>query len=503
MHKRFFWLTPLLLLAACSPIEDSAAGASGAAASATSTAQASAEAAPPKSAAQPVQAVPALRGALRVERQAAATVDATRTSDVAAKAGGVLLGYDVAEGERVAEGGVVARLDSADARQQIENAQEQLQQAEINLRNARAQTAENLPTLRAAVEAARSGVASAEANVKATKTGVESSRAAVTSAQAGVTSAQTSLATAQKDLSNAQTLYGVGAVSAQEVQARRDAVTQARTGLEQAQGQLKQAQSGVAQSQSQAEQAQAQVTQARTQLTQAQADLERSTGGTASNTDLLQSQVETARQSLAQAQERAGRAEVTAPFAGTVSRHLVQPGEFAGQGSPVFRLVDTGSIRAKFRLPPEDAAQLTPGTRFNLGYGGKNYVATVLDGDRLTGDDRLVQVEARIEGGGEIPLGAAAAARYRVQLAEGFLVPSRAIQVSGSESAVFVVDGATARRQPVQVLAESDGQVAVSGLKDGDQVVYPLPAGLRGGAQIEVRAAESSAASTSSAAVTP
>ena len=48
-------------------------------------------------------------------------------------------------------------------------------------------------------------------------------------------------------------------------------------------------------------------------------------------------------------------------------------------------------------------------------------------------------------------------------------------------------------RQPVQVLAESDGQVAVRGLSDGDQLIYPLPSALQDGSKVEVKSASSAA----------
>lgn len=514
-------LLTALLLAGCTPIESETTSSTATSTTTTTTkattskatqadaAGSGVDAPPPKATAQPVQTLSAVRGTLWAERTATTTVRATRTSEVAARTGGSVLSYDVAEGQRASAGQVVARLDATDARQAADSARQQLRQAQINLSDARSRTNENLPSLQAAVEAARSGVTSAEANVRATQTAVASAQAAAESAQAGVTSAQATLNTAQQDLASAQTLYGVGAISAQELQGKRDGVTKARSGLEQAQSQLAQAQSQVAQSRSQVEQAQAQVTQSRSQLTQAQADLSSNAGGTASNTDLLEAQVASAQEALAQAQEKVSRAEVAAPFAGVVSEHLVQPGEFAGQGTAVFRLVDTGSIRATFRLSPADAAGLSAGTKLNLGYGGKNYVATVLDGERVAGDDRLVPLEARVAGGEAIPLGATASVRYRVNLAsEGMLIPSRAIQTGGAQSVVYVAEGGVARRTPVQVLAESDGQVAVTGVSDGAQLIYPLPSSLQDGSKVEVRPAErdgggASGAATSGAAVAP
>jgi HlyD family secretion protein len=167
----------------------------------------------------------------------------------------------------------------------------------------------------------------------------------------------------------------------------------------------------------------------------------------------------------------------------------VQVGEFAGQGSTVFRLVDPGSIKVKFNATPADAAALTAGTTLNLGYGGVNYVATVQDSPSIAGTDRLVPITARVQGGGKLPVGASAQARYRATLGQGILVPSGAVQVDNGENSVYLAAGNVARRQAVTVVAESGGQVAVRGLEAGAQVISPVPPSLQDGAGIRVETA--------------
>ncbi|WP_261664168.1 efflux RND transporter periplasmic adaptor subunit [Deinococcus sp. Marseille-Q6407] len=385
---------------------------------------------PPKVTAQPVQVLVAERGALRAERRVTGSAEASRTSSVAALTSGALLGYDVAEGQSVAAGGVVARLDDTDARQAVQNARAQLEQARISEQSARQSLSENAGALEAAV-----------------------------------TAAQSSLDLSQRELRRAEDAGD--ATPAAQLEAARDRVTQARAGLAQAQAQLAANRAG--------------------------------TGGTGANLELLRSQVQSAQAAVTQAEDRLGRARVTAPFAGVVSKQLVQPGEFAAQGSPVFRLVDASAIRAAFSVPPQDAAQLSPGTRMNLGYGGTNYVAVVEGGERIAGEDRQVPLRARIQGGRDIPLGASVQIRYRLELADGVLVPSRAINVSGAENYVYVAEGGVARRVPVTVQAESDGRVAVSGLPDGARLIYPVPSSLRDGSKVQVQPAARAAAASGTA----
>ncbi|GHG03227.1 hypothetical protein GCM10017783_14500 [Deinococcus piscis] len=405
-------LTPFLLLAllapglsGCRPAEPGA-----------QPARVDVAAPPPKVVAQPVQVLTVQEGTLRTERRVTGTAQASRTSNVAALTSGALLRYEVAEGESVAAGAVVARLDDTDAQQAAQNARAQLEQARIGYASARQSLSQNAGAL-----------------------------------EASVTAAQSSLNLAQQELNRAQEASGTPQSA---LDAARDRVTQARAGLAQAQAALSANRAGTA---------------------------------TGTNLELLSAQVDAAQAAVTQAEDRIQRARVTAPFAGTVSAHLVQPGEFAAQGSPVFRLVDTSSVRAAFGVSPQDAAQLTPGTRLNLGYGGVNYVAVVEGGERIAGEDRQVPLRARIQGGEAIPPGATVQLRYRLELAGGVLVPSRALSVSGSENYVYVAEGDEARRVPVEVLAESDGQVAVSGLQDGDRLIYPVPSSLQDGSRVAVQ----------------
>jgi pyruvate/2-oxoglutarate dehydrogenase complex dihydrolipoamide acyltransferase (E2) component len=176
---------------------------------------------------------------------------------------------------------------------------------------------------------------------------------------------------------------------------------------------------------------------------------------------------------------------VRAPFAGTVAALNVEVGEFAGQGSAVARLVDPGSLRVKINVPAADAAALTEGAALNVGYGGVNYVGTVTGAPGVAGTNRLVPVTARVQGGANLPVGAAAQVRYRVQLGQGVLIPSGAVQADGGENVVYTVSGGVARRTPVNVIAESGAQVAVRGLDAGAAVVNPIPASLQDGARVQ------------------
>lgn len=304
---------------------------------------------------------------------------------------------------------------------------------------------------RQALENARLQVQQAQINLNQTRT---TTGQATTSLNAAVQAAQATLSQAQQNAQSSESLYGLGGISLADLQSAR-----------------------------------AQLATAQSQLAQARNSLAQNGQNAQGSVPLQQAQLASAQAGVRQAEENLARTAVRAPFAGTVASLNVQVGEFAGQGSTVFRLVDPGSIKVKFNATPADAAALTAGTTLNLGYGGVNYVATVQDSPSIAGTDRLVPITARVQGGGKLPVGASAQARYRATLGQGILVPSGAVQVDNGENSVYLAAGNVARRQAVTVVAESGGQVAVRGLEAGAQVISPVPPSLQDGAGIRVETA--------------
>ncbi|MFC4638451.1 efflux RND transporter periplasmic adaptor subunit [Deinococcus hohokamensis] len=304
---------------------------------------------------------------------------------------------------------------------------------------------------RQALETARLQLRQAQISLEQARTTRAQSGGAL---QSAVTSAEAALAQAQQNAASAEKLYALGGVSLADVQAARSALAQAQSSL----------------------------AQARQNLVQ--------NGRSAQNSiPLQQVQVQSAQVAVAQAQENLSRTVIRAPFAGTVALLLLQEGEFAAQGAAAFRLVDPGSVRVKFSVPASDAGALEDGATFNLGYGGRNYVARVVDSAGIAGSDRLVPVTARVEGGAALPVGAAAQARYRVVLGRGVLLPSSAVQADTDGNSVYRLDGGRARRQQVSLVAESAGRVAVAGLEPGAAVIQPVPASLQDGAPVKVTGA--------------
>ncbi len=269
--------------------------------------------------------------------------------------------------------------------------------------------------------------------------------------QSSVAAAQANYDKAVQDVAASRTIYALGGISAADLKSSEAALAQTQSALAQAKNTLTQnGQSG------------------------------------AGSLALLENQVQSAQVSVKQAEENLAKASVRAPFSGTVASLSAKLGEYVNTGAAVFRLVDTSSLSADFSVSPSDAAALGAGTPLNFDYAGKTYLAQIKAGDRVAGSDRLVPLSTRLYGAGNLPVGGVGQMRYRVTLGQGLLLPTGAIQNDGGENGVYVVREGAAARTTVQIVAESQGQVAVSGLPPSAQVIYPVPPSLQDGTAVKV-----------------
>ncbi|GGR00731.1 efflux RND transporter periplasmic adaptor subunit [Deinococcus ruber] len=270
--------------------------------------------------------------------------------------------------------------------------------------------------------------------------------------QAALTSAQANLSKAQQTAAANRNLYSLGGISKADLTASEAALAQA----------------------------QSEVAQARNSLAQ------NGSSGTVS-IPLLQNQVAQAQSSVQSAQNNLSHTTIRAPFAGVIATLPLSVGEYVQTGTTAFRLVDTSALSVDFSVSPSDAASLTTGTALNLSYGSQKLTGRVKEGDRVAGTDRLVPISVRLDNtGSKLPVGASVQVRYRVKLGGGLSVPAAAIQQTGGSNVVFVAQGSAARQTPVNIVAESGETAVVTGLKEGDQVINPIPPSLADGSAVTV-----------------
>jgi HlyD family secretion protein len=228
-------------------------------------------------------------------------IEATEV-DVASKLGGRVAQILVEEGEFVAAGQVVARMDTQVLNAQLAQAQAQVRQAENARRTADAQV-------------------SLRDSEKQT-------------AEAVVRQRQAELAAAEKRHARSATLV------------KRNALPQQQ--LDDDLARLQSAQAALAAARSQVQSAQAGITAAQSQVIE------------------TESAIEAARASVDRLQADIDDSELKAPRAGRVQYRIAQPGEVLGAGGKLLNLVDLSDVYMTFFLPERLAGRIALGSEVRL-----------------------------------------------------------------------------------------------------------------------------------------
>jgi HlyD family secretion protein len=376
----------------------------------------------------PVTVVAARTGDVVARVIATGTITSIRDAKLGSKLSGRVAQVLVEEGDHVAAGTPLVRLDTNDLLAQQA-------QAQASVAAARAQ-------LQKVVTGAR------PEERQQTADAVQQARAALASAQASLRLAQ---ATVKRD----RTLAAQGAISQQDL-----------------------------------DQAVTQLSLAQQQAAQAQAAYD----SAAQNAELVRigarnEDVQAARAQLAQAEAALAAidvqlhdATIAAPFAGTITKRDVEPGQIVSPATtstnPLLVLSELDDVYAEFIVPAQHRFELQPGQTATLQVDG-------LPGQTIQGNVELVRpaadassrtfgVRVRIANtNGALRPGMFARGVIAVGVRHNVLqIPEGAIITAASGPMVFVVRDGRATRRPVTLGEHHDGMIDVAaGLADGDQVV--------------------------------
>ncbi len=216
----------------------------------------------------------------------------------------------------------------------------------------------------------------------------------------------------------------------------------------------------------------------------------------------LRAAEDAARARLAEAERQLGETRLTAPFAGTVTDVLFEPGELARPGVPVVSLAGDGEIEVEVEVPESVVPRVAAGDAVELRLpvlGGEAVPGRIESvGRTAAGPGRLFPVVATADAD-RLVAGATAELVLKLTNDDALTLPVEAVvDPGGRRPAVFrVVDaGAGARRVekvPVEVgaLAGDAGgavRITVRGeLEAGDLVVVGGQRGLLDGERVEVQ----------------
>ena len=246
------------------------------------------------------------RGNLRNTVTATGALQAVTTVQVGSQASGTISALYADFNSTVKKGQVVAQLDPAQAKAQVDQARANLEQAKASLANARA-----------AVVNSRAGVSDAQARNQAARSTVQTNQAGVSGAEANVAVLKAQQDDAMSLLKQQESLLKAGVIAQRDYDVAMTAYKTAEAKYNQAVAQLNQAKiseqssssAGIAQSQATVQQAQAQVQQSQAQVQQAAA------------------QVQQAQAALSLAEVNLSHTTITSPIDGVVVSRDVNVGQ--------------------------------------------------------------------------------------------------------------------------------------------------------------------------------
>jgi RND family efflux transporter MFP subunit len=205
----------------------------------------------------------------------------------------------------------------------------------------------------------------------------------------------------------------------------------------------------------------------------------------------LQSKIAQAEEAFASAEVMRSYAQLSAPFAGTVTQKTVDPGALAAPGAPLLTLEREGDYR--FEASVEES-QLP---LIHLGQP----VTVLVDAAERPVAGRVAEVVAAVDSASraftvkidlpstpQLHSGLFGRAQFSFGTRSVLAVPVAAASEHGQLTSLFVADGGRARVRFVTLGPRARDQVEVlSGLETGEKVVFPVPAGLADGSPVEVR----------------
>ncbi|GIV21798.1 MAG: hypothetical protein KatS3mg023_3549 [Armatimonadota bacterium] len=406
---------------------------------------------------------------------------------LSAKVPGKIARVFVREGDVVTAGQILVQQDTSDLEAQVRQAEAALKSARARLKQAETalelQPTQNETSLRQA-EAA---LEAAKARLRALETGARRQERQQVEQQ--VASAKANLENAQANLERVRRLYQQDAVPKQQLDAAQMAYDIALAQYRTAQEQLSMVQEGPRQEDIDAQRALVKQAEEAVRLAQ--------TGNL--QLRVRQDEVNAAKALVAQAEaglfyarQQYDSAFIRSPISGTVAMRAAQPGQMAGAGTPLVRIVNLNAIFFEARVSETEVRYVRVGQSVTVtvdAYPGKQFRGTVSriypvgsEGSR----DFIVRVDMQNEGGMLKPQMFARGEILVDVHRNVVLIPKDAILTQDGKQVVFVVKEGVARRVAVQTGYINGVNAEVRGIPAGAQVVVQGQENLRDGDKVRV-----------------
>lgn len=460
--------------------------------------------------------------------EAVGTVSSPFTVDLSPRIAGRITFLEVREGDEIAAGQVVARIDPREADAAVLQNQASLSEARSRLAQAQATVLSNEVQIEQSVRQAKAEVANAQAAltqvqknlegrlataqaaIKTSQAAVESAQATVRSANAELTAARAVLNNARTRLNRIQSQFDKGYIAAQEVDDAKAEVASAQATVEVRQGSIESANADLARARAQLEadqtnvqtiraSGQAEVAAAQSRIEQTRASLAQAEANRAQapayreNVNALRAGVDAAQAQLQSAGVQRSDTEIKSSIAGTVTARNGDPGSLASPGRAVVQVQSLDWLFIDVAVPVDQSAKVRKGLPVQIRIDGLDDQLFEGQVDQVVAsanpEDRQFTVKIRVENP-ERQLRPGMFARVSIEVNRfdaRTVIPFEAVTDDNKVTVLDAEDKAVVRDVVLGRRSGPDVEV-VQGLEVGDRVVVLAYNPVREGSAVQITA---------------
>jgi RND family efflux transporter MFP subunit len=201
------------------------------------------------------------------------------------------------------------------------------------------------------------------------------------------------------------------------------------------------------------------------------------------NLEISEAQFESSKANLVSAEKNLNSSktlrnycEVMAPYDGVVTQRLVEVGDLATPGKPLYTVEIPGKVKVISKLSQETLTKISPNQKVVFIYGEKKMEATTTRIYPALDNLHLGTVETELsQPPFGLPSGATIKAIYNGSPVEGIIVPSNAILKKEKGALVFKVKDSKSIPVNVEIVAEGSEETAVKGeISANDKVIVGM-----------------------------
>ncbi len=420
------------------------------------------------------------------EVQASGTVRPIAEARISPKIMSNVAAIYVREGDRVAAGQVLIRLESKDLQAQVAQAEAGL--AATVAGSGRAHTAIDLQKAQTStgISSAEAGLRAAREQLSLVKAGPRKQQRA--QAHLAVAQAEAQLKNAEIELGRMKRLYEQDVVPKQRLDGAQTSFDVAKAQYDSAREQASLTEEGSRTQEIQT--AEQQVRQAEEALRMAKAAAVQDKMSV-SNAQVAASQVAQAQAALEFARTQLGYATIISPISGVVSKRMVDPGDTVSPSAAMISIQADSIYRLEVTVPESAASRVFVGRKVSVILGSDNRTGSgtisVVSPEGDPSSHKFV-VKVDLPNSLNARSGEFGRISFPTSYSEGVIVPEKALHDRGGLSMVFLADKHDrARMRAVRTGRRVEGGVEVlSGLRPGDQVIVENTGALEDGAQVRI-----------------